>query len=306
VAQVVAPALPVVSRIVRALHEPLAVRSEGEPAVVLTFAGTDPTSGAGIQADLLTLASLGCHAVSVVTAVTVQDTAGVSVVVPLDARLVAAQANTLLADMSVAVFKIGLIGSAENAHAIGAILAAHPDVPVVLDPVLASGRGDPLADEALLDAMRQQILPRATIVTPNSIEARRLARAPEGQTYEFAASASAADYARAIVADGAQYVLVTGTHDDTVVVSNRLFDVQGEIRTDAWTRLEGSYHGSGCTLASAVAALLANGLSVPQAVLEAQEYTWQALAHGIRPGRAQAIPDRLFWARHAGAAVATH
>jgi hydroxymethylpyrimidine/phosphomethylpyrimidine kinase len=249
------------------------------PPIVLTFAASDPTGGAGLQADLLTLAGMGCHPLSVLTALTVQDTAGVESVHPVEAEHIRAQAGLLLAETRVGAFKLGVLGSAANVHAVSAILEEHPDVPVVLDPVLASGRGDPLSDDAMLQALLAELVPQSTVVTPNSIEARRL-----GGT-------------AALLEAGCEYVLVTGTHAPGEQVVNVLHDRSGVVREDRWPRLPGSYHGSGCTLASALAAALANGLGVPEAARDAQEYTWQALAAGFRTGAGQLIPDRFFWAR---------
>ena len=123
------------------------------PPLVLTFAASDPTGGAGIQADLLAIASLGCHPLSALTAITVQDTRGVERITPIAAHEVAAQARCVLADMPVAAFKLGVLGSSDNAAAVAAILAEHPEVPVVVDPVLASGRGDALATEESILAL---------------------------------------------------------------------------------------------------------------------------------------------------------
>ena len=262
--------------------------------IVLTFAASDPTGGAGLQADLLTIASLGCHPVSVVTALTVQDTTGVEQMLPMDASWVTAQAHTLLDDISVSAVKLGVLGSAENVAAVARILAERPGVPVVLDPVLASGRGDELAGREIVDAMRARLLPRALIATPNSLEARRLARAGDGEELELA------HCARRLIALGCEYVLITGTHEPGVEVVNTLYAQAGAVRSDRWTRLPESYHGSGCTLASAIAAGLARGLEVPDAVREAQAYTWRALAGGYRAGRGQLLPDRFF-ALRAGA-----
>ena len=256
------------------------------PPIVLTFAGSDPTGGAGLQADVLTLASMGCHPLSVVTALTVQDTLGVASFDPVDAKRVRMQAERLLADMQVAAFKLGMLGSAENVEVVAALLADYAEVPVVLDPVLASGRGDSLASEEALAALRELIVPQSTVVTPNSIEARRLCD-----------TGSLEQAAQRLLQRGAEYVLITGTHEPGAEVVNTLYDSGGMVRTDRWTRLPGSYHGSGCTLASAIAAALAHGLAVPEAVRDAQEYTWQALASGFRPGAGQCIPDRFFWAR---------
>lgn len=262
------------------------------PPIVLTFAASDPTGGAGVQADLLTLSSMGCHALSVVTAITVQDTAGVEDVQPVDADWVNDQARMVLEDMAVSAFKIGMVGSIENATVIAEILADYPEVPVVLDPVLASGRGDELANEDLIDGLRELLIPQTTILTPNSMEARRLAAEDEADE-----ELDLHECAARLLDLGASYVLVTGTHENTLQVSNTLYDANGLVRSDQWERLPGSYHGSGCTLASAIAAALANGLDLPEAVREAQEYTWQTLSAGFRPGMGQYIPDRFFWAR---------
>jgi len=263
------------------------------PPIVLTFAATDPSGGAGLQADILTIASMGCHPLSVVTAVTVQDTGGVDDVMPLDAEWVSDQARAVLEDMPVAAFKIGLLGSVENIAAIAEIISDYPDIPLVFDPILASGRGDELANEDMRDAMRELLLPQTTILTPNSIEARRLILDEENDED----NPDLAECAKRILQLGCEYVLVTGTHEHTPKVINTLYGARGVVRSDNWPRLPGIYHGSGCTLASAIAALLANGLSMEEAVKEAQEYTWQALQFGFRPGMGQHIPDRLFWAR---------
>jgi len=135
--------------------------SSALPPIVLAFAATDPTSGAGMQADLLTLSSMGCHALSVVTAITVQDTAGVGGVLAIDSDWVEEQARRVLEDMPVAAFKIGLAGSLENISVIAEIVSDYPDVPLVLDPVLSSGRGDELATEEMLCALRDLLVPDA-------------------------------------------------------------------------------------------------------------------------------------------------
>jgi len=261
------------------------------PPLVLTFAASDPSGGAGIQADLLTLASMGCHPLTVITAITVQDTLGVEAVQAIDAEWVADQARCLLEDMPIDAFKIGALGSVENIAAIAEILADYPDVPLILDPVLASGRGDELASDEMLHAMRELLLPQTTIVTPNSMEARRLADVEDDD------EPSLAMCAQRLIDAGAEYVLITGTHEPTPQVINTLYGKNGVVRTDSWQRLPGSYHGSGCTLASAIAAMLANGLELPEAVREAQDYTWHALQKAYRPGMGQYLPDRMFWAR---------
>lgn len=263
------------------------------PPIVLTFAATDPSGGAGLQADILTIASMGCHPLSIVTAITVQDTSGVDDVQPMDAEWVVDQARTVLEDMPVAAFKIGLLGSVENIAAIAEIVSDYPDIPLVFDPVLASGRGDELANEDMMDALRELLLPQTTILTPNSMEARRLILDEENEKDD----PNLNECAKRIIQLGCEYVLITGTHEHTPKVINNLYGERGLVRSDNWPRLPGIYHGSGCTLAAAIAALLANGLPMEEAVREAQEYTWEALKYGFRPGMGQHIPDRLFWAR---------
>ena len=263
------------------------------PPIVLTFAASDPSAGAGMQADILTIASMGCHPLTVVTAITVQDTSGVDDVQPIDAELVMNQARAVLEDMPVAAFKIGLLGSVENIAVIAEIISDYPDIPLVFDPVLSSGRGDELANEDMLDAMRELLLPQTTILTPNSLEARRLIQDEENDED----NPDLNECAKRIIQLGCEYVLITGTHENTPKVINSLYGEHGLIRSDSWPRLPGIYHGSGCTLASAIAALLANGLPMEEAVREAQEYTWETLKYGFRPGMGQHIPDRLFWAR---------
>lgn len=293
---------------------PISSRSP-TPSIVLVFAGSDPSGGAGLQADLLTLAGLACHGLSVVTAITVQDTLRVTGIDPVDAGWVEDQARQLLEDMRVDAFKIGLIGSVENVSVIAEIVSDYPDIPLILDPVLAAGNGDELASGEIISAMRELLIPQTTVLTPNSLEARRLVtRDPDGEPPSLEAAAEA------LLQMGAEYVLITGTHENSAQVVNNLYgplppqepsDDPGEpgssdgtlrhavglVRSDAWTRLPGSYHGSGCTLASAIAALIAKGETVPDAVRAAQEYTWHALKAGFRPGMGQFIPDRFFWAR---------
>jgi hydroxymethylpyrimidine/phosphomethylpyrimidine kinase len=270
------------------------------PPIVLAFAATDPSGGAGLQADVLTLASMGCHPLSVVTAATIQDTMGVEDVMALDPEWVADQARCVLEDMPVTAIKIGVLGSTENITAIAEVVSDYPEVPLVLDPVLASGRGDEFATDEMIIALRELLIPQTTIITPNSIEARRLVEEDGEENLDLA------ECARRLLALGCEFVLITGTHENTTQVVNTLYSNDGVVRTDSWERLPGSYHGSGCTLASAIAATIANGLNISDAVKDAQEYTWQTLKAAFRPGMGQHIPDRLFWAREDDAAEEGH
>lgn len=259
------------------------------PPNVIVFAASDPTSGAGLQADLLTLATLGCHPLTVVTALTVQDLRGVHAVHPVDASLMERQARALLAEFRPAAFKIGVLATTANVAAVAQILARHPEVPVVLDPVLASGRGDALAPGDAIAALVTHLLPRTSVLTPNSLEARQLAGA--------APDAELGECADTLLRRGARAVLVTGTHEAGSEVTNTLYDASGVVRADRWPRLPGTYHGSGCTLASALAAGLARGRALSHAARDAQAYTWRSLSAAFRPGAGQWIPDRVAAAR---------
>ncbi len=260
------------------------------PPIVLSFAANDPSGGAGIQADSLTIASLGCHPLPIITAATVQDTAGVEDIFPLDPEWVADQARAVLEDMPVHVFKIGLLGSVEIIAAIAEVISDYPAIPLVLDPILISGRGDELVDEEMMDAMRELLLPQVTVLTPNSLEARQLSQDEDEDPQKLDLSLCA----HSLLDMGCEHVLITGTHENTIQVTNILFNENGIVRSDSWQRLAHSYHGSGCTLSSAIAALMAKGLSIEQSVFEAQDYTWQTLNAGFQPGMGQYIPNRLF------------
>lgn len=269
------------------------------PPTVLTFAATDPSSGAGLQADILTLSSIGCYPLSVVTGITAQDTVGVENVMPLDSDWINDQARTILEDVQVTAFKLGLLGSVENIAVIAEIVADYPDIPLLIDPILTSGRGDDLASEEMMDAMAELLFPQATLITPNSLEARRFAYAEDSDEIH---GSSLIESAHRLLELGSEYVLITGTHERSTDVVNSLYGALptgelGLIKDYHWERLPGSYHGSGCTLTSAIAACLAHGLTMEEAVQEAQEYTWQTLKNGFRPGMGQHIPDRFFWAR---------
>jgi hydroxymethylpyrimidine/phosphomethylpyrimidine kinase len=251
---------------------------------VLSFSGHDPSGGAGVQADIETLVSHQCHAASVITALTEQDTRNIKKLLPQSPEAIISQANTVLDDIPVNAIKIGLIGHHETAIAIYAILKQHPNIPVILDPVLAAGGGTELSNERLIATIVDLLVPCTTILTPNSEEARKLAGLDELD-----------ECGLALLEYGCKYVLITGTHEATPAVSNRLFYDNRCWESYTWDRLPVSYHGSGCTLAASIAALVAHGLEPVQAVMEAQEYTWNSLQAAYQPGKGQHNPNRFFW-----------
>lgn len=255
--------------------------------VVLVLSGLDPSGGAGMQADIEAVASMGCHTAPVITALTVQDTRNASRFEPVDPLLIVEQARVVLEDLPVRAIKIGMIGTVENAEAIHTLLTSYPDIPVVLDPVLVAAGGGALAEDELIHALQTLLIPQATVLTPNAQEARVLA--PDADTLDACA--------QELLSFGAELVLVTGADEQTPAVDNLLYGNLRKLETFSWERLPHIYHGSGCTLSAAIAGLLAQGLEPFTAIHEAQEYTWEALKHGYRPGQGQFVPNRLFWAR---------
>lgn len=255
--------------------------------VVVAISGSDPSGGAGIQADIEAVASMGCHAAPIITALTVQDTRGVSDYVATDAGLLERQLRLILADMPIVAAKIGMIGNATIAAAVAHVLREFADIPVVVDPVLAADAGGSLADDETRQAILDELLPVATLITPNSNEARRLV--PEAKSLEGCGLG--------LLERGAEYVLLTGGHEPTEQVINTLYGDGHHLERWAWERLPGSYHGSGCTLAAATAGLLATGMAPAEAVVQAQEYTWESLRWAYSVGGGQRIPNRFFWAQ---------
>jgi hydroxymethylpyrimidine/phosphomethylpyrimidine kinase len=254
------------------------------PPTVLVVAGNDPSGGAGIAADLQAITAAGAHPAPVITALTVQDTVNATVVEPAAPALVAAQMEAVLADIPVAAIKIGLLATAAIATAVADVLARHPRIPVVLDPVLFAAGGARLAEEALVSVVLERLCPLTTLLTPNAEEIRRLAPG----------LADTAARAAALRRAGCAFVLAKGGDEADAgdnEVLNTLYSA-GPPRLFRWPRLEGSFHGSGCTLASACAARIALGDAVDDAVAAAQALTHEWLERAFRPGRGQLVPMR--------------
>ncbi len=249
--------------------------------VVLTISGHDPTGGAGVQADIEALAAAGCRCLSLVTALTAQDSVNVHQIWPQSADALAKQGQILLADMAIDAIKIGLLADAEIAITVRKIIDRGMGVPVVFDPVLAAGGGTDLASSSLLAAIRQHLLPATTVLTPNTPELRRLSG-------EDNLSSGVA----ALLAQGCQAILLTGGHETGGEIINTLYRPGLAARSWRWPRLPEQYHGSGCTLASALAGALAQGKALEQACEQAQQFTFQALANAERCGRGQWFPVR--------------
>jgi hydroxymethylpyrimidine/phosphomethylpyrimidine kinase len=197
--------------------------------------------------------------------------------------------------MPVAAFKVGAVGSVENVSVIAEIVSDYPDMPLILDPFLSAMPDQGMDSEDILAAMRELLIPQTTLLLISAVELARFA-----ETWREASNDDmlAIDAMR-LIDFGCEYVFVTGTPGDVHDVSNMLFDDSGVVRHDNWQRISGSFAGAGTTLSATIAALLANGLDVPEAVVEAQEFTIAAVANAQRLGMGKLVPDRYFWARDA-------
>lgn len=250
--------------------------------IVLTFSAADPTAGAGLQADSLTVSALGAHALNVLTAVTAQNTQGVSDVQVMSKSCVQNQLNVLMEDgVRIQVVKAGVLASSENVHVLADFIA-ETQLPLVLDPVLASGRGDEFAGDALIKTMVDKLFPLTTLITPNWLEGKKLT----GKKTRPAV-------AKALLGMGCDAVLLKGEHMKSELVMNRLYYPDGEVEGFECKRLPGQYHGSGCTLASAVSVGLAQGLNLSDSVKLGLDFTYGALSSAFAIGQGQLIPDRM-------------
>lgn len=249
---------------------------------VLCLSGHDPSGGAGLHADIEAVAAQGAHPAAVLTCLTRQDTRNAYGVTPIDAGEFAAQIEILEADMDFAAFKIGLVGSAAQVEVIAELAHRHPEVPLVLDPVLRATGGGTLASDPVARALRTHLFERALCMTPNADEASLLC---DGETDP--------DVCGKRLGARTEWVLITGGDRPGDTVINRLYHSGEPTPPRDYPRLPERYHGSGCTLASALAARLALGDEMTEAVANAQDYTWDCLQHAFAAGRGQRIPDRL-------------
>lgn len=254
--------------------------SSNDPSRVLCLSGHDPVGGAGIHADIESCAALGAHAFTVITANTVQDSRNVQRVTPVAPLLIAAQVDALLADCRIDAIKIGLLGDAAQVAVLVEVIRRNP-VPVVLDPVLRAGGGRALVGAQLLLAM-EALLPLTTVITPNAAEARVLA--PQARTLD--------ECAAALLAQGCRNVLVTGGDEPGDEVVNTWHSAGDAPHAYRWPRIEGGFHGAGCTLASAIAALLAQGHPLATALERAQQWTHRSLRDARALGQGRKIPLR--------------
>jgi hydroxymethylpyrimidine/phosphomethylpyrimidine kinase len=251
-------------------------------AIALTIAGSDSSGGAGIQADLKTFAALGVYGASAITALTAQNTQGVEAVLVVPPDFVARQIKVVARDLNVAAVKIGMLATSEIIEAVAAALDALPGVPVVLDPVMVAASGDILLDEDGIETLRTVLVPRATLITPNLPEAAKLLGSGEAEDED-----AMFGHATALRQLGAKAVLIKGGHAEGDKAIDILVDEEERLRLEAPRVATENTHGTGCTLSSAVAAELAKGASLGDAVTRAKAYVTAtiAVADDLRIGK---------------------
>lgn len=258
---------------------------------VLVFAGLDPSGGAGIQADSQAITAMGAHALPIVTTLTVQDNDRVYGITSVDPTIVQQQIATLINKIDIAAIKIGIVGSAAIAELIASCINTlrqnNPQLPVVLDPVLASGHGDVLTREDAIQIIAP-LRKLATLITPNTLEAHKLT---EKLTQTLNQELQTVEEQATYLLQDSPHVLIKGGHAQDENVINRWFS-QEQQRSWSWPRLRGEFHGSGCTLASAIAAGLAQGWSMETSLDKAQAYTQQTLESAFTIAVGQLIPQR--------------
>jgi len=260
-------------------------------AIALTIAGSDSSGGAGIQADLKTFSALGVYGASVVTALTAQNTRGVQGIHAVPAAFVAAQLESVLSDLEVDAIKTGMLADAGIVETVARALGAAPPRTLIVDPVMVATSGDRLLEPAAVAALKRDLVPLATLITPNLAEAAILLG-----TAEAVSEAEMREQSRALLALGCRAVLLKGGHASGEAAVDFLADAAG-IERLALARIDTPHtHGTGCTLSAAVAALLARGAPLPEAIRRAKAYVWQGLRHGRtqRVGCGRGPLDHLF------------
>lgn len=243
----------------------------------LTIAGSDSGGGAGIQADLKTFAALGVYGCSAIASLTAQNTQGVQGVLPIAPAFVQAQIQAVLSDIAVGAIKTGMLASADIIAAVSESLAAYPGIPLVLDPVMISTSGHRLLEEDAIQVLIAALLPQATLVTPNLLEAAALL-----DTASASSLAQMQQQAESLLRLGAQAVLIKGGHSLGADATDVLLTQDGFEFFSAPRIVTNNTHGTGCTLASAIAAGLAKHLSLRDAVAQGKEYLHNALAHAYQ------------------------
>lgn len=257
------------------------------PHTVLVFSGLDPSGGAGMQADIPAITTVGAHPFSVPTALTAQDNVTVFAVKPVDPDFIRLQAQVIINRFKVDAIKLGILGNRENAETVAEIIRdlrkTNPDLPVVFDPVLANSNGDGLSTDDPASALIP-LYPYATVITPNLNEAKRLC----------GAHTTAEEQAMMLLERGCEHVLLKGGHGPSDQdVTNRWYAKNGQRGEWTWRRLPDEFHGSGCTLAAALSGYLAQKYTMQDAIIAAQNYCQIALEKAYALADGQLFPNRV-------------
>lgn len=251
------------------------------------LSGLDPSGGAGIQADIQAITALGCHPLPVLTCLTVQDTRNVYDAQPVAADFIRRQLDCVAGDAPIHAIKTGALGNDAVVDAVVDFVRNRPDLPLIVDPVIKAAGGGDLADDALIRSMKERLFPLAEMITPNGVELTLLGDSDDPE-----------QAARNLMAEGCRSVLATGGHGTGRHIVNTLFNHAPQPMRWEIERFGGEYHGTGCTLAAAIAAGRALGLSARAAISQAQNFVSHAIMHALEVGQGQPVPDRgIPWER---------
>ena len=251
----------------------------GLPAdTVLLFSGLDPSGAAGIVADIETINQFGMTSLPIITTLTVQNSQEIKLVETTSESLIEAQFQAITDDISFQTVKIGLLGSLGQINTIIKLLNTRPELSIILDPVITSGNDEVLLDEDVINVMRNELIPLATILTPNLTELNRLAPGLDEQS--------------AVSSLDCPWILVTTADNSDVDIEHRLYHHSELVGQFLYKKLPGKYHGSGCTLSSAISALIASDVPVKIACKRALDYTYQTLLSAKKLGKMQYHPNR--------------
>lgn len=251
--------------------------------VVMSISYHDPCGGAGISADIATLNALGCHCTPIVTKLSARDTSSLKDIQITSTSLLIEQIRAVLEDINVHLFKLGDLGSMENAEAVHTILNDYSDIPVVLDPHMNATD----YDYGITPVLQSVLFSQADVCVLTEKEAHKLA--PGADTLPACV--------QELLEFGCNNLLITGTHGSSTTIQNHLFTARGINKTYEWDRLPNSYHGAGSTLSAALSAYLSHDLSLAESVQQAQHFTWKAMEKGVRIGMGQLLPDRMHWCK---------